>query len=446
MKISPHLHQKIRLKNLSVSVTVWCLIIALAWFSSRQILQKDITGNGANTLSSSTQQLLESLPDKILITAYITGGQPIRNQIAHLINRYRQYKSDIALEFVDPELEPEKTRELNIAKSGMIVVSYQGREEKISFLDESSLTNALLQLANAKERWVTFLTGHGERSPEGDANFDLKEFGNALARRKINTQTINLAALAAIPDNSALLIISSPAVPILPAEYDIIRQYVLNGGNLLLLIDPDQPLSIVESLGLRQLPGTIVEADSSLYGIKDPSFVVVSEYSQHLISQGFLTTTLYPAASAFEMDEESDFQAQVLLTTSTQSWTETGPLKGKIAFDADSKEKQGPLNFAYALTRSLAGKDQQRIVAIGDGDFLSNAYIGNVGNLEMGLRIVNWLIHDDRFINIPAKNAIDSKLELTKTTVAVMGFGFLIVLPCLLMGVGLFIWYKRKQG
>jgi ABC-type uncharacterized transport system involved in gliding motility auxiliary subunit len=446
VKISPHLHQKIRLKNLSVSIILWCLIIALAWLSSRQILQTDITGNATNTLSSSTQQLLEALPDKILITAYIKSSEPIRNQISHLINRYRQYKSDMALEFVDPESEPEKTRELNIAKSGMIVVSYHGRDERISFLDESSLTNALLQLANAKERWVTFLTGHGERSPEGDANFDFKEFSKALARRKINTQKINLAALAAIPDNSALLVLSSTAVPILSAEYDIIRQYVQKGGNLLLLVDPDQSLSILESLGLRQLPGTIVEADSSLYGIKDPSFVVVSVYPQHPISQGFLTTTLYPAASAFEMDDESDFQAQVLLTTSTQSWTETGPLKGEIAFDADSKERQGPLNFAYALTRTVAGKEQQRIVAIGDGDFLSNAYIGNVGNLEMGLRIVNWLIHDDRFINIPAKNAIDSKLELTKTKVAMMGFGFLIVLPGLLMSVGLFIWYKRRQS
>ena len=214
-----------------------------------------------------------------------------------------------------------------------------------------------------------------------------------------------------------------------------------------MLTEPGNPqTAILESMGLRQLPGTIAESHSKLYGIDDAGFVVVSEYPQQVITQGFQTITLFPAVAALEVGEESDFQADVLLSSSSQSWTETGPLKGQIHFDADSNEKEGPLNFAFALTRELDSKTQQRIVAIGDGDFLTNAYIGNVGNLEMGLRIVNWLIHDDRFINIPAKNAIDTQLQFTKTTVAIIGFGFLIVLPCLLMGTGFFIWRKRKQG
>ena len=101
--------------------------------------------------------------------------------------------------------------------------------------------------------------------------------------------------------------------------------------------------------------------------------------------------------------------------------------------------------FAYALTRTVNEKIQQRIVVVGDGDFLANAFIGNVGNLDMGLRMVNWLIHDDRFIDIPAKTAADKSLQLTQTAVAVIGFGFLIIIPLLLIGTGLFIWNKRKQ-
>jgi len=76
---------------------------------------------------------------------------------------------------------------------------------------------------------------------------------------------------------------------------------------------------------------------------------------------------------------------------------------------------------------------------------LSNAYIGNVGNLDMGLRMINWLIHDDRFINIPAKTAPDKSLQLSQTAVAVIGFGFLLIIPLLLLGTGLFIWRKRRQ-
>lgn len=447
MKLSPRIHQQLRLKNALVTALLLCLLGTLAWLSTRYTAQTDITGNASNTLSQASQKLLVSLPDKIHITAYIKKGQPIRTQIAQLVDRYSRHKSNLTLTFIDPDSQPEKTRELNIGAEGIILVEYQGRTEKLSFIDESSLTNALLQLASANERWVTFMTGHGERSPEAQANFDLGQFGKELARRKIKAQTINLATLPAIPDNSALLVMTAPAVPLLTGELDIIKRYIQRGGNLLLLTDPDNKyLAVVlQHLGITQIQGTIVDSSSKLYGVNDPSFVLASEYTQHPITKGFQTITLYPAVAALEIDQASNFKVEALLSSAIQSWTETGAIAGKISFDADSHEKQGPLAFAYALTRTVNEKTQQRIVVVGDGDFLANAFIGNVGNLDMGLRMVNWLIHDDRFINIPAKTAADKSLQLTQTAVAVIGFGFLIIIPLLLIGTGLFIWNKRKQ-
>ena len=447
MKLSPRIHQQLRLKNAFITVLLLCLLGTMAWLSTRYTAQTDITNNTGNTLSQASQKLLVSLPDKVLITAYIKKGLPIRTQIAQLVDRYSRYKSNLILTFIDPDLAPEKTRELNIGPEGIILVEYQGRTEKLSFIDESSLTNALLQLANADERWVTFLTGHGERSPDGIANFDLGQFGKELARRKIKVQSLNLATLPAIPDNSALLVMTAPAVPLLAGEWDIIKRYIQRGGNLLLLTDPDnKQLTVLQKfLGIKQLQGVIVDNSSKLYGINDPSFVLVSEYTQHPITKGFKTITLYPVVAALEIDPASNFKTEILVNSSIQSWTETGAIEGKIRFDANSQEKQGPLAFAVALTRSIHEKVLQRIAVVGDGDFLSNAYIGNLGNLDMGLRLVLWLIHDDRFIDIPAKTATDKSLQLTRTAVAVIGFGFLIIIPLLLIGTGFFIWWKRKQ-
>jgi len=67
----------------------------------------------------------------------------------------------------------------------------------------------------------------------------LGQFGKELAHRKINAQTLNLATLPAIPDNSALLVIAAPKVPLLAGEITIIKSYIQRGGNLLLLTDPD---------------------------------------------------------------------------------------------------------------------------------------------------------------------------------------------------------------
>lgn len=447
MKISQRIHQRLRIKNLFLTLVLLTAIGMLAWLSTRYTLETDITANAGNTLSPASVKLLASMPDKLTITVYIKKDQPIRRQIAQLVDRYKRHKPDLDLVFIDPDTQPEKTRELAIGAAGAILIDYQGRTEKLTFIDESSLTNALLQLANAHERWITFLTGHGERAVEGQANFDLAQFGKELARRKINAQTINLATLPAIPDNSALLVMTAPAVPLLANEIEIINRYIDQGGNLLVLTDPDaKHLDILEQrLGIHRLPGAIMDGSTQLYGISDPSFVLVAEYAPHAITQGFQTTTIYPVAAALEMDAESDFQAEAILSSADQSWTETGPIKGDVQFDADGDEKQGPLPLAYALTRPGNETTQQRIVVVGDGDFLSNAYIGNVGNLDMGLRMINWLIHDDRFIDIPAKTATDKSLQLTSTSVAVIGFGFLIVIPLVLMGTGFLIWRKRKQ-
>lgn len=450
MKISPHKHQQIRLKNGLITLALLCLLSTLAWLSTRYSAEADITRNSSNSLSQASQKLLESLPGKIHLVAYIKKDQGLRSQITQLVDRYKRHKADLTLTFIDPDSQPEKIRELNIDAAGAIIVEYQERTEKLNFIDESSLTNALLQLANADERWVTFLTGHGERAPDGVANFDLGQFGKELERRKIKAQTLNLATMPDIPGNSALLVLSAPAVPLLTAEIELIKHYIRQGSNLLLLTDPGNRHldELLQTLGLRQLPGILVDSKSKLYGINDPSFVLASDYQPHPVTQGFQTITVYPVTAALEIGEETDFKPVELLKSAIQSWTETGPIAGKILFDADGVEKQGPLTFAYALTRPSTSSGQaqeQRIVVVGDGDFLSNAYLGNVGNLDMGLRIFNWLIHDDRFIDIPAKIATDKSLQLSQISVAIIGFGFLVVIPLLLLGTGFYIWRKRKQ-
>lgn len=447
MKLSERLHQKIALKNSLVTLVLLFLIALLAWLSARYPVQIDITRNAGNTLSMASQKLLDTLPDEVHITAYIKKGQPIRLQIAQLIDRYSRHKSDVTLSFVDPDTQPEKARELAIGAEGLVLVNYQGRTEKLQFVDESTLTNALLQLANAKERWVTFLTGHGERLPDGVANFDFGQFGKELARRKITALTVNLAAVPAIPDNSALLVIAAPAVPLLPAEIDIIRQYIQRGGNLLLLTDPDNKNldALQQQLGIQKLPGIIVDSSAGLYGIDDPGFVLATDYPSLPVTRGLQIITVYPVVAALAYNKTSGFHARALLNSGPKTWTETGAMAGAVGFDPHSNEKQGPLTFGYALTRDVDKTNEQRIVVIGDSDFLSNTYIGNVGNLDMGLRLVNWLIHDDRFIDIPAKTAIDKSLQLTQTTVALIGFGFLIVIPLLLISTGFFIWRRRKR-
>lgn len=447
MKLSLSSHQYRRFKNTLIMLLVLGSLGVFANLSTRYSAQLDISNNASNTLSTATLDLLGSLPDPITITAYIKQGLPIRAQIGQLVDRYKRSKANLSLVFIDPDLQPEKTREFNIGSEGIILVEYQEQLEKLNYIDESSLTNALLQLASAQQHWLSFLSGHGERSASGTANSDLGLFAKALTRRNIKALALNLAQMPAIPDNSALLVISAPTSPLLADEWLIIKRYLDDGGNLLLLTDPNNLFlaNLQDYLGIQALPGVIVDSDTKLNDINDPRFVIASHYPAHDISLGFQATSVFPISAALAINPNSPFKAEPLLQSSINSWTETGTISGKIRFDANSQEHQGPLTFAYALTRTTAKNNTQRIVVIGDGDFLSNAYLGHVGNSELGLKLVSWLSHDSHFLNIPAKTAVDKSLKLSQTTVNLMGFGFLIVIPLLLITCGFFIWRTRKN-
>ncbi len=446
MKINRHIHQSLRLKSFLQTVMIVIALIITAWLSRQYYSQIDLSANAENTLSEVSVKVLKKLPDPVIIKVFVSEA-PLKRQISQLLARYQSVKNNITLEFFDPKQALEQARKYNIGSLGAVIVEYQGHNEKITYIDEPRLTNALLQLADTQQRWVTFLSGHGERSPVGKANFDLSLFAAELEKRHIKAQSLNLVAMNAIPDNSSLLILAGPAVALLPGEIKIISQYLHNGGNLLLLDDPDNTyLTPIENqLGIQKLPGILVDSSSGLYGIDDPSFILTHDYRSHPLTQGFKNIAVFPVTAALQSHSESEYLSEAFLESSEQSWTETGKISGTIRFDADGMEHEGPLDFAFALTRKLDNDKQQRIIVVGDGDFLSNAYLNNVGNRELGLRMINWLTENDQFIDVPAKITYGKTLAVSTLMMAIIGLGFLLVLPAVFFITGLIIWRKRKK-
>jgi ABC-type uncharacterized transport system involved in gliding motility auxiliary subunit len=433
----------------------------LAWLSTRYSLQLDWTAGARNTLSPASLELLARLDGPIEVTSFARDQRTLRGPIEDLLGRYRRAKSDLRLTFVNPDLAPEQVRAQAITVDGELVIRYQGRSENVRELTEQAITNALERLARGGERAVVFVAGHGERQPDGEANHDYARFAAQLARKGMVPTAITLAAAGSVPENTRVLVIADPRFALLPMEVELIRRWLEQGGNLLWLGEPASQGGlepIAEALGVRFEPGVVVDATTRLRNIDDPTFALVTSYAtEHPVTREFAAVTLFPrsAALAAEAAPQGRWRITPVLQTQARSWTEVGAIQGEIGFDADAGERRGPLTIGLGLTRDhplAAGSDgasakvrQQRVMVVGDADFLANAYLGNGGNLQLGLNMFNWLSQDDRFIAIPVKSAPDRELALSGTAKAVIGLGILFVLPAALLTTAAVIGWRRRR-
>lgn len=445
---TPKTHWQLRLMNLSFVVLFLLAVGLLQWLAKEYHLQFDWTRMHRHSLAPASVTVTERLKEPLKITAFASQRGETRRFIQEMVGRYQKHKPDITLEFVDPDTAPERVREAGVQFDGELVFEYGDARENLSpaQFNEQNFTNALTRLGHRGERWVVFLSGHGERSPDKQANFDLSTWAAQLRSRGFQTRTLSLGEHPRIPDNTTVLVIAGPRTRLLAGEVREIQNYLDRGGSLLWLHDPGLLLGLeplAENFGIEFHPGVIVDpASEDITG--NAAAIVVTKYGSHPVVRGFGDNTVFPQAAGISLSAPEGWQGSVLMDTRPASWSETGALDGPIQFDK-GRDIRGPLNLAVALTRTLDNKREQRVIVVGDGDFLANTYIPNGGNLELGMSLTNWLSQDDAFVNIPVKTARDRSLELSRGGQLAIVAVFLALLPITLVGSGVWIWLRRRK-
>ena len=429
---------------------------AIGYLSTRYGYRADWTANGRTSLSAESRAVLAKLDGPVEVVSYANPQGNLRQTIAGFLQRYQAVKPDLGLRFVDPQLDPAKMRELGITVDGALILHYKDREQRLDELSERSLTNALERLLRGSDRIVAFVTGDGERRADGQANADLGTFMAQLEARGMRAVPLNFAQVAAVPEHTDLVVLASPTMTLAPGAVQALVGYVQNGGNLLWLTEPandDLGLApLAAALGVRVLPGVLVDGSGSALGLHDPRMIALGDYPPQAITRGFTLTTLFPQASALAQVAQTAWAVAPLLRSTAQSWTEFQPIDNTkasdIRFDAGAGELKGPLDFGFALSRLSPSPDksEQRVVVIGDGDFLSNTFLGNGGNRALGERVFDWLFGDDKLVELPPRGAPDRLLDISQTGLNALSFGFLIALPLLLLlAGGLIAWRRRRR-
>ncbi|MCU0834852.1 MAG: GldG family protein [Chromatiaceae bacterium] len=422
-------------------------VILAGWLGARHDRVWDLSLGGRNSLSAESAAVLAGLAEPVSITVFMDRAQAKR--VEALLLRYRRALPNLAVRYLDPQLFPEEARAAGVSLVGQMQVEYAGRHETLSRISEEELTAALVRLSRADAPWIAVLEGHGERRADGTGATDLGRFGELLRGRGYRLQPLDLATTATVPDNTALLILSTPAIPVFPGEVEALIAFLERGGNLLWLMDPGdlgglEPLA--EHLGIERLPGLLVDANVAELNIDDPTVALVSRYPDHPLVRGLSAAALFPGSLAFAARAAPGWGHTEPLATLPGSWNETGPVRGEVRRDPDQGEAEGPLPLALALTRQApSGEGEQRLLVLGDGDFLSNAHLETAGNRALGLAMVHWLTSP---VALPSASAgpAERELALTRGQILVLGGGSLVVLPLVFLTVGLLVHRRRRRG
>jgi len=472
MKVTTKTRLHYRIQNsLFTLLLIGCIALA-GWTGVEYNVRSDWTAGKRHSLSQDTLQLLKELPDDIQLRSYQPEEPALIQAITETLSRYQLHKTNFHFKLINPDIFIQQAKTDNIAHYGQTIIEYQGRQARIEKISEENIGNALIRLLRNAKTQLLFITQHGERNTQDTSPTGYSQLAKRLADKGFDTRQTNLLQDSITPGNT-VLVLGNVNKPLLASEQEKILSYINAGGNFLWLQDPginDSLNAISKALHIAFLDGVVVDNNqeiSRMLKLSHPAVIPILEYKRHPITEKMQYYTLFTSAVAIQTNAIDSASSSAggstdnsagnpakhkwistdLLITSDSSWAETGDLLMGVAFTR-KEDTLGPLSIGIAQQRQIKSGDSlsaQRIVVIGDTDFLANNQLGQGANLDFILKAFNWLAKDDKLITIAPKNAPDLQLKLSATAASIFGIVFLILLPLLLTACGIIIWHKRHR-
>jgi gliding-associated putative ABC transporter substrate-binding component GldG len=484
-------------------VAVLAAVLVLAnLLSSRAFVRLDWTAGGRYSLSDASKRLVRSLPDPVLIRAYISEGlpQPYASQAQYVRDLLREYetasKGQVKLEIFNPESDPKMKEEAQKAgvtparftqmasdqfqvREGYLgmVVLYQDKQESFPFLKstesfEYDLSTKVRQMSRKEKKILGLVTGHGEKMPE-----DLKTGPAASLHDLFQVESVTLST--ASPTTADVLFVMGPGSEFKPEEVAALDRAVSSGTPVALFLSARN----VSMYNFSTFPkATGLEGFLAHYGVQLGGDLVFDRQCQQVQIQSrqgpysMVNIVAYPLflrvkpSSSHPLTKSLDelgfafahplipvagpgLTVTPLAQSSPYSWmpvdvTNVDPFRIPPPLPSDPK---GPFTLAVSVEGSTVSyKDPSRpasvrMVVAGTGYFLDNQLPLPPGNGSLLVSLADWLLQDPSFAAIPLRGPAYRPLRkvapLVRNLAKLTGYFFL---PLLVTAWGFWRWRRRR--
>ena len=472
--------KKINNKSLkfgSYALTVTTVIIAIiVVFNAllgldfvRDRLRFDITKDKKFSLSETSINLIKDL-DKDVEVIILTEeknfkGNYVVDSIADILKQYNIRSNgriktrfvDIIKDptFIERELDPEQVMGLKddsivvkcgkkikvISQNDLVEYDYSSYTSNPSALKiKRAFSSAIKSVTADVTPVVYFVTGHGERSV--DSNFsDLK---STMVANNYDVQ--ELALTGAIPDDAAAVIFLAPKTDLLANEMENLLAYMEKGGDAIFLMDVQETATptpnfdaIFERYSLALNNDYVLEGDQRWY-LNDFNIIIPQPNNNDV------TTNLDPNSRFIYMPN----CRSVSILQAEQQWIKTQPL-----FMTSSKSQStnlltnelalGP--FLLGALSEFQSSKTSKIALIGNSVFVSDTWMDttNSNGIRYILSILNWMQEKADSIIVPSKSLATEPINMSESTRFIAFIVLSFVLPLMIIGLGLFVWIRRKH-
>ncbi|MCS7182021.1 MAG: GldG family protein [Thermoanaerobaculum sp.] len=456
------------------------LVGMVNWLAFRHYWRWDWTQAKVYSLSAKTLNVLKGVKEPVRVVVFMTGTTPLFEQVKELISRYQASCPKLAVEFIDPDRDPLRTRQLaqefGVSMANTVVFAQADRKKYVSsdqlaeydytgvqfgqapkikaFKGEEQFTSAILQVTNPKVPKAYFTTGHGEHDLDGWDERGFSQLKELLKRD--NWETVKLPPFAsAVPEDCDLLVVAGPTAPFAEVEKQALASYLDRGGRALVLLDPvlpgrQQPSGLEELLAKRgvKVGNDLVVDPERRLPFFDLSAVFVNEFRAHPTVDPLRgMAVLLPVARSVSTSTVEGVKATTLFTTSAAGFGETD-LQGLLlrrTVDKNPEDTPGPVSLAVAAEPEKPEGTPWRLVVVGDSDFATNGQLANAGNANLLANLVNWLGQREESLGIAPRQPEQVNLVLSAAQLRMVMLLSLVGLPALGIVLGVVVWWRRRR-
>ncbi len=476
------------------AIVFLCILGLIQYITIQHPIRWDMTQIGRYTLADQSKKILNTFREKNVhietIAFYETKEVGQKSLAQDLLDQYRDVYADFTYRFVDPDKDRALAVKYKVETYPTLIIKADGKTEPINTADEETVTNALVRLLRTETKKVYVLKGHGEFdiSVSEDQGFSLaKEY---MEKQNYEIHDLLLTQEPKVPEDSSVIVVPGPEKDLLDSELEAIREYVENGGSLLVTLRPFKAPKLAEFLsgyGLRFEEDVVIDQMSKALGA-DYLAPVITAYEQYEITKNFDIMTVMPMARSVRKAEKPvpHTTPKELAFTSPVSWTisEEQLEKGDPTF-VPEKGFKGPVpvmavteytNIA-SLNKKTANSSKEtnngdpdgpntqdapgvteefddsaplepekaRIVVFGSAQFLSNRYIKIQGNSDLLLNTISWLAEDEDLISIRPKSENSSPIVLTQGQSSMVFFIPMVLVPLIWVIAGIVVFAHRRR-